>query len=309
MTVEGLTAAVLDFQRQYDFDFVKFMSTGTYSIMDWGADTTWEPNVRGVRTVVGLPVSGWEDWHSLSPLDVRRGFLGQVNVALEETLLGVGSETPVLQTIFSPLSTARKLAGSAALAHIRQHPADLEAGMEVIATNTERMIEAALACGAGIFYAVQSGTADILTADEFQRWETTYAHRVLGGLAADALVILHSHGDHLWFDELGSWPASALNWHDRTAGPSLAEARQHSDRSLVGGLDAYGLLRTGTIAEVQAQVRDAIVQVDRGLIVAPGCVIASDSAPHLIRAARQAVERAPASGGNSDQPGRRIGGW
>lgn len=293
MTSAGLADAMVGFQREFDFDFVKFMPTGTYTIIDWGAETEWIPNDHGIRTVRGLPISSPDGWARLPILDTSAGVLGMVNAALAETTRRIGPDTPVLQTIFSPLSTARKLAGDAALAHLRQHPDQFAAGMETIAAVTGQLLSDAVERGADIFYVLQSGSADVLTRDEFERWEAAYARRLLGGLRG-TLVVVHSHGDHLWFAELADWPVNGVSWHDRAGAPGLAEARTMLGHGLVGGIDGWSTLRSASPADVRAIIVDAIEQGAGRVAVAPGCVIPADSAPHLIRAARDAVDRRPA---------------
>lgn len=293
MTAEGLTDAMVGFQAAYDFDFVKFMPTGTYTIIDWGADTVWEPNDRGIRTVRGVPIHEASDWNRLEPLDTAAGVLGMVNDALARTIAAVGADTPVLQTIFSPLSTARKLGGEASLAHLRQSPDAFAAGMAVIEEVTARLIADAVSRGGDLFYVLQSGTADVLTRDEFSRWETAFADRLLAAVPDGTIVILHSHGDHLWFDELESWNVAGINWHDRVGGPTLRDARTRTTKGLVGGIEAWKDLRSGTARDITERVHDAL-DAGPGVIVGPGCVIPADSAGHLIGAARRAVETRPA---------------
>ncbi len=290
MSTDGLTQAMVEFQETYDFDFVKFMPAGTYPIIDWGAETTWEPHARGTRTVHRLPVNRFTDWDVITPLDIEEGVFGMVNDALRQTVKAIGPETPVLQTIFSPLTIANKLGGPATLATMRQEPNRFERVMELLTDLTERLIAAALDRGAEIFYATQTCTAEIVDLDEAQRWETPYAMRVLGPVRDRGLVILHAHGDFLWLDEVASWPIDGINWHDRRGGPSLADGRRKTSLGLVGGLNGYGNLRNGPVEQVCNDAHDAIAQVGNGLIVAPGCVIPMDAPPHLIRAARQAVE-------------------
>lgn len=294
MTASGLADAMVGFQQEYDFDFVKFMPTGTYTIIDWGAETEWVPNDHGIRTVRRLPVQRAEDWPRLPLLDTATGVLGMVNDALALAVGQLGPDVPVLQTIFSPLATARKLGGEATLAHLRRDPDQFAEGMETITAMTASLIADAVRRGADLFYVLQSGTADVLTRDEFVRWETAYARRLLAGLG-DTLVVLHTHGDHLWFEDVADWPVSGINWHDRSAGPSLARARNITDRGLLGGVDAWTALRSGTPADVEATVIDAVRQGGGRLVVAPGCVIPTDSAPHLIRTARTTVERVAAA--------------
>lgn len=289
MSSQGLTDAMVGFQATFDFDFVKFMPTGTYTIMDWGAETVYEPNDTGIRTVKGLPIHTASDWSQLAELDTGTGVLGMVNEALADTVKAIGRDTPVLQTIFSPLTTARKLGGTPTLAHLRQEPEAFAAAMDTIERVTARLIADAVARGADIFYAVQSGTADVLTGDEFEAWESNVASRLFAALPTETIVVLHSHGDHLWFDEIAKWDVDAVNWHDRAAGPSLADARGRTERAFVGGIQAWTELRGGTTNDITDRVHGALSSASR-VVIGPGCVIPGDAAVHLIVAARKAVE-------------------
>jgi uroporphyrinogen decarboxylase len=289
MSSQGLTDAMVGFQATFDFDFVKFMPTGTYTIMDWGAETVYEPNDTGIRTVKALPIKTASDWSRLEDIQTGSGVLGMVNTALADTVRAIGPGTPVLQTIFSPLTTARKLGGVATLAHLRQEPEALTAAMGIIERVTARLIADAVERGADIFYAVQSGTAEILTADEFDVWESQVASRLLANLPSETIVVMHSHGDHLWFDEVAGWDVDAVNWHDRVAGPGLADARARTERAFVGGIEAWTELRSGTVDDITKRVHGALSSTDR-VVIGPGCVIPGDAAVHLIMAARKAVE-------------------
>jgi uroporphyrinogen decarboxylase len=293
MTSEGLADAMIGFQAAFDFDFVKFMPTGTYTIIDWGAETAWEPNDTGIRTVKRLPVRAPEDWARLTDLDTSADVLGMVNDALSATVRAIGRDTPVLQTIFSPLSTARKLGGSATLAHMRQDPEAFAIGLATIERVTARLVSDAIERGADIFYAVQSGSADILSQKEFETLERGPADRLLGSLPTDSIVVVHSHGDHLWFDEVAAWDVDAVNWHDRSSGPPMDVARQRTAKAFVGGIDAWTDLRGGTTADVTDRVHEALDRAT-GLVIGPGCVIPTDAAVHLVMAARKAVESWPA---------------
>jgi len=274
MSSQALADAMVGFQDEFDWDFIKFMPTGTYTIMDWGAETLWNPNLRGIRDIVSYPIHSAKDWANLSVLDTSKGVFGMVNAALADTVKRVGKKIPVLQTIFSPLSTARKLAGDTrSLADMRKDPELFDTGLEVITTVTERLIADAVDRGADIFYVMQSGTADILGADEFERYELTYARRLLATVPVGSLAVLHSHGDNLWFEPLLDLPAGGINWHDQTAYPSLAEARGATNKALLGGIDAETLFREGTCESVERFITKVAATVDRGLILTPGCVL------------------------------------
>lgn len=293
MTTEGLSDAMVGFQSEFDWDMVKFMPTGTYSIMDWGASTVWTPNMTGIREIVDSPIQQVGDWRKLEVLDTSKGVFGMVNAALADTIDRVGQDTPVLQTIFSPLSTARKLGGPNTIADIRRDPESVMQGLSVIEEVTRTLMADAVDRGADIFYVFQSGTADVLTEEEFGRFELSFASRLLSGLPKDTLTLLHSHGDHLWFDSLFELPVDGINWHDRSGGPSLAEARRKTEIGLVGGLEGLSLFRDGTVDDVNRTISDLQWGASEGIIAAPGCVIPVDSSPHLLRAARNAVTTIP----------------
>jgi uroporphyrinogen decarboxylase len=83
-----------------------------------------------------------------------------------------------------------------------------------------------------------------------------------------------------------------VSWHDRETPPGLAEARQHTDRAFLTGLDRE-LLERGPMAVIQAQVgeaRQAVAQAGgRGLILAPSCVIPTTAPAEHLQAVRDAV--------------------
>jgi uroporphyrinogen decarboxylase len=91
------------------------------------------------------------------------------------------------------------------------------------------------------------------------------------------------------------YPVHAINWHDRSAGPSLVEAARVFPGALVGGIEQFSLLHFATPAEVEAQVQDTIQQMEgRRLIVGAGCTYPLTVPVGNLLAARRAVEKAPA---------------
>lgn len=74
-------------------------------------------------------------------------------------------DAPILQTIFSPFSVARKLAGPELIAEtMARDPQRLHAALDVIATTVGRYARACLEAGAdGLFFASQAATPDVLS--------------------------------------------------------------------------------------------------------------------------------------------------
>lgn len=298
---EDLARATLDFQRAFDFDFIKFMPSSNYCLADWGAESRWVGNEEGTREWGRRVIQRPEDWTRLPVLDPRRGMLGEMHRAL--TLVGqaVGEEVPFIQTVFNPLAQARNLAGERLLADLRQHPDVVKAGLETITESTIRFIEAAGETGiAGIFLALQHATYDLLSEAEYREFGRPYDLRILEACAGFWFNLLHLHGQHVMFDLVADYPVQAINWHDQETPPSLGEALTRFPGAVVGGIHREATLLRGTPEQVQAEVRAAIEATGgRRLIVGTGCVAFTNTPLGNIRAARQAAE-----GGDVEQGSR-----
>jgi uroporphyrinogen decarboxylase len=289
---EDLAAAVLRFQRDYDFDFIKVTPSSSYCLEDWGVRTRWVGNQEGTREYVHHPVSTPEDWARLPVLDPRQGALGEQLRCL--ALVREGAEdTPFLPTVFSPLAQAKNLVGGERLlVHLRQHPAALKAGLETITATTVRFVRAARRAGiAGIFYAIQHANYSLLSEAEYREFGRPYDLRILEAAAEGTWFnLLHLHGGDAMFDVVADYPVQAINWHDRETPPSLAQALGRTRATLCGGIDRTEVMLRGSPDEVRAQVADAIQQTGgRRLIIATGCVILITSPTANIWAAREAV--------------------
>jgi uroporphyrinogen decarboxylase len=288
-----LAEAVLAFQEKYDWDFIKFMPTGTYGIMDWGAETVWQPNPSGVRTVTRDAIQDEAGWAALKNLDVTAGFLGMQNQALSLTAQAIHGQVPVLQTIFSPLTTAYKLAGERFFADLRQHPRALKEGLEIITDVTTRFALEAIRAGAdGLFFATQLATRQMMSEGEYREFGEAYDIQVLKALRAKTeILMLHIHGEDILFDLANRYPVDMVNWHDRITAPNLNEARQRTAITLAGGVNEWQTLQTGSPAEIIAEVRQAIQSAGgRKLVIAPGCVIPYETPEECIWAVRNSVE-------------------
>lgn len=282
-----LAARTLGWQQKWDFDLVKFMPSGTYSVEDWGAKSVFEGAANGARAISDPGVKRAADWRRLPRLDPRKGVLGAQNDALARAAKELRGSAPILQTVFSPLTTARKLAGEALLEHLRSEPDAVDAGLRAITDTTIDFALAALEAGAhGLFFATQLATTDVLTVADYQRFGVRFDLEVFKALEKKTRVnMLHVHGENIMFDLLASYPVEMINWHDRLTAPSLAIALSKFKGAVVGGVEERGLLVSGSAPEVRAQVRDAIEQTGgRRLVVGPGCVAAIAAPEQNIRA-------------------------
>jgi uroporphyrinogen decarboxylase len=159
-----LAAATLDFQRRYDFDLVKVTPASSFSIKDWGAEDVWEGHTEGTRRYTRHVIGKPQDWEHLPVLSPSSPYLARQLDCLRMIRTELPSETPLLQTIFSPLAQAKNLAGGESLiVHLRTHPDAVLKGLKTIAESTRHFVEACMEVGLdGVFYAVQHAQAELL---------------------------------------------------------------------------------------------------------------------------------------------------
>jgi uroporphyrinogen decarboxylase len=290
-----LARSTLDFQRTFDFDFIKVTPSSNYCLAGWKAESRWVGNQEGTREWGQRVIQRAEDWTRLEVQDPTSGLLGEVRQALASIGKEVGGEVPFIQTIFNPLSQARNLAGERLLSDLRQHPEALKSGLETITETIVRFIDVIRDTGiAGIFLALQHATYDLLTEEEYREFGRPYDLRILEAAQESWFNLLHLHGNNVMFDLVADYPAQAINWHDRETPPSLRGGMNRFPGVLVGGLRQWETMLRGTPDSVRSEVRAATEETDgRRLVIGTGCVTPITSPLGNIRAVRAAVESQP----------------
>jgi uroporphyrinogen decarboxylase len=275
-TARGLADAMLAFQRAWDLDLIKIMSSGVYCVEDWGCKVAYRGSPNGAKTCTQHAVGQLSDWDKLKPLDPGQGALGRELEALRLILRGRSDDVPVLHTVFAPLTIARKLAGGRLPGDLKDHPDSVMAALEVITDTVIRYAAVVVQAGAdGIFYASQDASRDVLDEGQHDQFSMPYSRRVLESLTgAPVFTVLHLHGRNIYFDSKATLPVAAVNWHDRLTAPSLGDALGRFKGAVVGGLNEGETLLKGPVSAVTAQVADAVQQTaGAGVIIAPGCVL------------------------------------
>ncbi|MDD5369175.1 MAG: uroporphyrinogen decarboxylase family protein [Anaerolineaceae bacterium] len=275
-TPGGLAAACTNFQRMYDFDFLKVTPASSFCLRDWGVKDIWRGNTEGTRDYFNHVVNKPEDWEKLPILDPHKGALGAQLECLKLLKSEFGNDLPILQTIFSPLAQAKHLVAPDQLPiHIHRYPDALEIGLRRITETTQRFTEAALQTGiSGLFYAVQHAQYGLLSAAEFVRFGKIFDLNVLETSQSAWFNLLHIHGDNLIFDQLLDYPVQALNWHDRQTPPSLSEAQSRFPGAVCGGLRQWDTMVLDDPVQILIEAKDAFAQTHgRRFILGTGCVL------------------------------------
>ncbi len=288
-----LAEAIIRFQEEYDFDFVKVTPASSYCLVDWGVEDVWEGNSEGTRRYVLRMIETPGDWGRMRKLSPSAGNLSRHLDCLKLLRAKLPAGTPLLPTVFSPLAQAKNLAGEQRLfEHLHRNPGAVLAGLEAITATTVDFISAALAAGAdGIFYAIQHASYRYMDAEGYARFGIPHDERILEAAEGGWLNVLHLHGDAIMLDLAERYRVQVVNWHDREAGPSLSEgAVRLKGKAVCGGI-RRGTLALGDPLQVSEEAADALKQMRRqGLVLGTGCVVPI-IAPHAnLAAARRAVE-------------------
>jgi uroporphyrinogen decarboxylase len=300
-TPEGLARSVIHFQERFDFDFIKITSASSFCIKDWGVEDEWQGNPEGTRQITQQPIKKKDDWSVINPISIKQGSLADGLRSAELVRKNTPDSTPVIQTIFSPMSQAKNLVGKDKLTtHIRLYPKEVKQALQTITDVTIQFVQECQALKLdGIFYAVQHAQYSILSLPEFKEFCEPYDLQILEAAKSFWFNVGHIHGTSIMFEELCSYPVQVLNWHDLETSPSLDEGQQlYKNGAVCGGLRQWETLAYDSPDHVKKEAREAIERTKGSrFILGTGCVTPIIAPDANIFAAREVVEEFAGSRG------------
>ena len=140
----SLAEIQVEFMRKYDLDFIKLMLFGLYSVQDYGCKVKVFGTYNQPPIVDDYGVKSIEDWKRIDVLSGNYGTLGkqvQLTQHVSRLLEESKEDVPFVQTIFSPLTTAFKLAGSRVFADLEENPEIFHQALQNITETTISFIK------------------------------------------------------------------------------------------------------------------------------------------------------------------------
>lgn len=303
----SLAQVMVEFNEKYDYDFIKMMPFGAYTTPDWGSKLEIFCDKYKEVEIIAPGINDVSDYTKLEVLPATYGTWGKTLQISQWVERLAKPNTPYMQTVFSPATTLKKLAGARFLTDIKEHPEAVHHALEIITETTINFVKANIEAGvSGFFFATQCASYDIMDDITFAEFCKPYDLRVINAYKDKTWFnTIHIHGLNTMFDTLSAYPLPVLNWHDRQTNPSLKEAREKSSKVFLGGLregpaivgtalqyDSIMATKTVTPEDIKAHIREAIDMVGgKGLLIGPGCVADPHSSEENLRAVRDAVER------------------
>lgn len=297
--------AHLDELAAYEMDFLKVMDDNPY------------PHPQPIRSAADLA--------TLQPLNGDEGGFGRQLEVIAELRKALGAKLHMVSTVFNAWYVLRQLVEppdqnrppemdamrDVPSRWLREayaaHPEAVADALRTIAGNLAKFAAKCLAAGAdGIFLSVRDDWVDVAGSGEdnpslYQQIVRPRDLEILAAVRQGSFNILHVCGTAVDFVPFGAYPAHAISWADRQAGPSIAEARDTLRLAMCAGVDNLVTLPRGTPEQVAQQVEDAVRQAGhRPIIIAPGCTFDPVATPKknleaLVKAARGAVYHKTAS--------------
>lgn len=300
----ALAETQVEFVKKYDYDFIKLMPFGTYTVQDWGArikiycDKYMEPIVEDYA------IKSIDDWKNLEVLPAVYGTWGKTLQLAQRVSAMVKNDYPFVQTIFSPLTIAAKLAGPRLFTDLEENPDIIHDALKIITETCINFINANIEAGvSGFFLATQNASLKVNSSEVFKNFGKKYDMQMMNAYKDKTWFnVTHIHGDNILFDEISDYPCNCLNWHDRHTEPDFTQARKKSGKCFLGGIQEVpyfvgkvlhynSIMATGSAEVIEKHVHEAIAQVNgKGLILGPGCVTDPKTSEENFKAVRRAVD-------------------
>lgn len=302
-TATDLAEATIAFAKQYDWDWIKINPRATYLAEAFG--NTYDFNdYRWVFPRQSNQVI-------LSPSDVRK--VEEVEVAksapLQEQIEAVKlirdglPETPILQTMFSPLTILMFLTGNSSYVDqtmygseapvnfkelLKNERAGVHQALHAIALTMANYVKELESAGVnGLFYAV-TGTAhpelfDEATFNEFSRpYDLIVLHAMKKGKR-----ILHTCGSYSQPDRFNDYPIEGISWDTEAEGNPGLEVKL--EKIKVAGVD-HRIFEGKDDSLIEQQAKKAIqVMKDQPFLLVPNCAVSVKATEGALNTLRNSV--------------------
>lgn len=277
---EGTTEAMLAFQKEFDWDFMKINPRADYHVEGWGLKQEWSHDEFKKHKKSNFPIKTVKDWDNIKPLDLSTPALAEHLKVVSMIRKKSDKELPILMTVFTPLGIAGRMVekDDVLVQHLREYPEQVAKGLRAITDTFKKFVSELRNAGAdGVFYATTHwASADKLTWDEYQRFGVPYDLEVIEAAEPDALNLLHVCDSSNYLEKLSKidYHAQLYNWDsdDPTNLPLDKADALLKGKVMVGGADREGWLRHGTPEEVAYKIDELKDHHSKScLIIGPGC--------------------------------------
>jgi len=254
----------LDYFRQTDMDFLKIQFEQTYERQPF--------------------LQKPEDW---AKLQLRRlDFYEPLLVTVREVMEAAKGDALVLMTLYSPYMSAGHCATTPLLRqHLAENPDAVKRGLDIITESQMLFVRACIDLGVDGFYMSTQGSETKQFADpsHFTRYVKPYdliamreAHRAC---PFNILHVCDYHASYASYAPVLDYPGQVVNCSTKLTANSLtpAEIARLFQRPYMGGLDRHGLIASGSLTALDAEIRRVIQAAPPQFMLGADCTVAADT--------------------------------
>ncbi|WP_102271759.1 uroporphyrinogen decarboxylase family protein [Cytobacillus massiliigabonensis] len=297
---EDFAKATISFTKKYDWDWVKINPRATYYSEVWGNEYNFQDYRNVFPKQTHASIKKPEDLWKITSIKAVSSFpLIEQLYACKQIREGL-PDTPLVQTVFSPLTILLFLAGRSPYINETVYGSDkplslndlfienragVHHALHAISLTLADYIEGLYNAGIdGVFYAV-TGTAhpELFDESSFNEFSRPYDSIVLDA-ASRRKVILHTCGKHAHPERFNDYRIDGISWDTEAEGNLSLEGGLNVTK--VGGID-HTLFASNDIKKIQEQASSALkIMNDHPFILAPNCSIpinASDEALWILK--------------------------
>ncbi len=292
---ETLAEAMLGFQEQFDWDYMKFNPRASYHVEGWGVKVAYHGAEH--PRVTDTPIKVPDDWLKLKVLPLDSGVLKEHLDSLSLTAKGLKDQVPFLMTVFTPVAIAGRMTPTEDLfmQHLRDHTKQVQYGLDVITETFVRFSKASLERGAwGLFYATTAfATSDRIKAEEYNKLVKPYDLKLLKALPPARFHVLHVCRDNNLLPLFTDYPVKAINWDALGHGnlPLSGGRGLLSGKAVIGGIPHEKKLvesKPEHLADEVTRLRTSMG--NNGWMLGTGCTFPPETPEENIRAIRKAAD-------------------
>jgi uroporphyrinogen decarboxylase len=260
----GVAAAKkhVEFFRYTDMDFVKIQFEQTYER----------------QAFLQKPA----DW---SKLGLRKlDFYEPLLVTVRELVKELKKEALVVMTLYSPYMCAGHCATTPVLQrHLEEDPAAVKKGLNILVESQMLFVRACVKAGVDGFYmSTQGGEAKQfknprIFSDYVKPSDLVAMKEVSKTCQFNILHVCDWSAPYDSYAAVVDYPGQLVNCNPKLIGKELAgeEIVKMFKRPYMGGMDRHGIIKTGTAAQIEAEVKKVVKSAPRQFILGADCTVDS----------------------------------
>lgn len=301
---------MLDFQKKFDWDFVKMNPRAVYYYEAWGNTYDYDHYNDVVPTRTSNIIHDWKDLEKVTEMTGDEPIWQEQYETTRRIVEGVKGEVPVFAGAFTPIGILLNLCGYRSVGRYREspreesnliklcleHPAEVHKALKNIANTMAKYCENMKKAGAtGIFYAALGmARTGYFTPQEWQEFCKPYDLIAMEPIR-DMPNIVHTcgiYGNPEWFTD---YPCKVIHWAASAPGnpPMAGSSSWLKGKIAMGGCDErpFGTDKVMSVPKIESLCKKTLESMKgQPFLMAPECSVSPKTRDEELWAFRNSVE-------------------